>query len=154
MINFKQIISLVTLILFSTYCFAVLGAETGKQVNEGIPADASVNPRVIKITQIEYMFLPNEIWVSQGETIRFIVTNKGDHAHEMLIGSRKDLKKAAKMRRMHPDQGHTIPGLIQLEPGEQKEMIWQFDQVGVVEFACPLPGHFKGMRGKIYVEKK
>jgi uncharacterized cupredoxin-like copper-binding protein len=72
----------------------------------------------------------------------------------MLIGSRKDLRNAAKMRRMYPEEDHSEPGLIKLAPGEQKELIWQFDQVGIIEFACPLPGHSKGMRGKIYVEKK
>ena len=72
----------------------------------------------------------------------------------MLIGTKNDLKNAAKMRRKYPDQDHFEPGLIQLEPGEQKELIWYFDQAGSVEFACPLSGHFKGMRGTIYVEKK
>jgi len=72
----------------------------------------------------------------------------------MLLGTLADLKKAAKMRRNAPDRNDSRPGLIQLEPGDQKEIIWQFDQAGEVDFACPLPGHFKGMRGKIYVEKK
>ncbi|GJL76694.1 plastocyanin/azurin family copper-binding protein [Nitrosomonas sp.] len=155
MIKSVLIIPLVILILFSTNTFAnTPHAALNVQDSVGEPGDASKVTRIVKLTQVDYMFLPNEIWITQGETISFVVKNRGDHRHEMLIGTKKDLKKAVKMRRMFPDKDHSEPGLIQLEPGEQKEIIWHFDQAGTIEFACPLPGHSKGMRGIIYVEKK
>ncbi|SFK50844.1 Uncharacterized copper-binding protein, cupredoxin-like subfamily [Nitrosomonas aestuarii] len=155
MIKSVMIIPLVILILFSTNTFANKPhAALTMQDSVGEPGDASKVTRIVKLTQVDYMFLPNEIWVTQGETISFVVKNRGDHRHEMFIGTKKDLKKAVKMRRMFPDEDHLEPGLIILEPGEQKEVIWYFDQAGTVEFICPLPGHSKGMRGIIYVEKK
>lgn len=117
----------------------------------GVERDVS---RDIHLTQLDNMFLPNEIWVTEGETIRFIIRNKGDHQHEWVIGTMKDLRKIAKMRRNRPDDVHQEPSTIRLQPEEQGEIIWTFDKVGEIDFACPLPGHFKGMHGKIYVEKK
>lgn len=120
----------------------------------GQPGTASEVARNIKVTQVDNMFLPNEIRVTEGETIRFVVINKGDRQHEMLIGTMDDLRKVAKNRRGNPDEDPAEPGAIRLQPGEEGEIIWTFDQSGEVDFACPLPGHFKAMRGKIYVEKK
>ncbi|WP_256250834.1 plastocyanin/azurin family copper-binding protein [Nitrosomonas sp. Nm51] len=120
----------------------------------GKPGEAGDVSRSIKLTLLEYMFLPNEIWVTKGETVSFVVKNAGDRKHEMLIGTHDDLKKAAKTRRKHPAKYAAEPGLLQLAPGEQKELVWHFDEAGAIEFACPLPGHFKGMRGTIYVEIK
>lgn len=152
------IISLVTLILYSVSTHADISNMQMKEMSAadsvGKPGDVDKVSRTIKLTLLEYMFLPNEIWVEQGETVSFIVNNRGERSHEMLIGTKNDLKNAAKMRRKYPDKDYFEPGLVQLDPGEQKELIWYFDQAGIVEFACPLPGHFKGMRGTIYVEKK
>lgn len=150
----RLIISLAFIVLFLTNTCSTVHAETtGNEVAKK-QADSSNISRIIKLTQVDNMFIPNELWITQGETIKFVVTNKGERNHEMLIGSRKELRNAAKMRRMYPDKNHSEPGLIKLAPGEQKELIRQFDQMDILEFACPLPGHSKGMRGKIYVEKK
>ena len=155
MIKSILIIPLVVFVLFSTISFANTSRiEINVKNGIGGPGDPAKVTRIIKLTQLDNMFLPNEIEVTEGETINFIVKNAGNNRHEMLIGTEKDLKMAAKMRRMFPDTNHSEPGLIQLDPGEKKEMIWHFDHAGTIEFACPLPGHFKGMRGKIYVEKK
>ncbi|MCB1985475.1 MAG: cupredoxin domain-containing protein [Burkholderiales bacterium] len=155
MIKSILIIPLVAFVLFSTSPFANT-SRIEINVKDGIggPGDSAKVTRIIKLTQVDNMFLPNEITVAEGETINFVVKNGGDHRHEMLIGTKKDLKKAAKMRRMFPEKIYSEPGLIQLEPGEMKELVWHFDHAGTIEFACPLPGHFKGMRGTIYVEKK
>ena len=117
----------------------------------GVERDVS---REIHITQVDNMFLPNEIWVTEGETIRFIVRNKGERQHEWVIGTMKDLRQTAKKRRNHPDHIPVEPGTLRLQPEEQGEVVWTFDKAGKIDFACPLPGHFKGMQGKIYVEKK
>ncbi|SEN36683.1 cupredoxin domain-containing protein [Nitrosomonas marina] len=121
----------------------------------GRPGIASDVTRTIKVTLVEYMFLPNEIWVEKGETVRFVIKNGGDKNHEMLIGFDDDLRKAAKARRKHIDNlNEWEAGLAQLMPGEKKELVWFFDEAGAIDFACPLPGHFKGMRGTIFVETK
>ncbi len=120
----------------------------------GKPGDASNVTRIIKITVIENRFLPSEIDVTQGETIRFVVKSAGNEQHEMIIDTMDNLQKQAKIRRTHPEAKAAEQNQIHLAPGEQKELIWQFTRAGTIDFACPLPGHFKGMRGKINVEKK
>ena len=149
----NRIIPLIISVLFSGYGYASL-VYADIDVNIGKPGSIDKVDRVIKLTQVDNMFLPAEIKVSEGETIQFVIKNGGNHRHEMLIGSMADLKKAAGMRRTNPDAAHAETNLVQLEPGEQKELIWQFTNAGVIDFACPLPGHFKKMRGKIFVEKK
>ncbi|MBX3615550.1 cupredoxin domain-containing protein [Nitrosomonas sp.] len=149
----NRIIPLVILVLFSTNGFSA-ASHSQLEHDFGKPGDADKVSRIIKLTQVDNMFLPAEVTVTEGETVRFVVKNGGNHKHEMLISSMAELKKAANMRRMYPDKEHTEAYLLQLEPGEQKELVWQFSTAGTVDFACPLPGHFKKMRGKIIVEKK
>lgn len=147
------IIPLVILILFPGYSYANAN-YSGVDVDIGKPGSMDKVVHVVKLTQVDNMFLPAEITVNEGETVQFVIKNGGNHKHEMLIGSMADLKKAAGMRRINPGNNHAEANLVQLDPGEQKDLIWQFTGTGVVDFACPLPGHFKKMRGKIIVEKK
>ena len=151
--KFDTIISLVTFILLSSDVYSDSKNSSEADVT-GQPGDAKQVSRTVKLTQVDNLFLPDEITLKEGEKIRFVVKNGGNKKHEMLIGSKEDLKKAAHVRRKYPDREHTESHLLQLEPGEQKELIWHFAQAGTIEYACPLPGHFKKMRGTIIVEKK
>ena len=110
--------------------------------------------RTIEIAMIENRFMPDEITIKQGETIRFLLKNEGKKHHEFAIDTLENLKELAKMMRDNPDMAHNEPNRLKVAPGEQKELIWRFPETGIVDFACPFPGHFKGMRGKIHVEKK
>ncbi len=149
----SRIIPLLILVLFSSDSHTNVN-YSGTNVDIGKPGSVNKAVRTIKLTQVDNMFLPAEITVKEGETVRFLIKNGGNHKHEMLIGLTADLKKAAGMRRINPDNAYAEANLMQLEPGEQKELIWQFAGAGTIDFACPLPGHFKKMRGKIFVEKK
>lgn len=120
----------------------------------GKPGDPAKITRTIEITAVENRFRPSEIKVKQGETIRFVVKNEGEKQHEMVIDTMANLKQHAKLKRSHPDMKHEEFNLVDVPPGEQKELIWQFTEGGVIDFACGYPGHFKGMRGKINVETK
>ncbi len=151
---FRKIIPLVTFLMLLSMIGMAAPVSAGDNRSTGKPGTANAVSRDIKITQVDNLFLPNEIRVAKNETVRIIVVNKGDHQHEMLIGTMKDLRKTAQMRRKYPDAPLAEPGMIRLQPDEQDEIIWMFDQPGEIDFACPLPGHFKVMRGKIYVEKE
>lgn len=153
MSRFRLIIPLVVLMSLSTNSFSS-ASHSNNEVDIGKPGDLGKVSRTIKLTQVDNMFLPAEITVKEGETIQFVIKNGGNNKHEMIIGSMAELKKIANMRRKSPDKEHAEAHLIQLEPGEQKELIWQFTHAGAIDFACPLPGHFKKMRGIITVEKK
>ena len=119
----------------------------------GHPGKAAQVDRTIKITALDFRFDKTKLHVRAGETVRFIVINKGQLAHEFIIG---DAKEQAE----HEQEMQKMPGLdmpnepngMMLKPGQTKTLIWTFDQVGEVEFACHVPGHFAaGMVGKILV---
>ncbi|HEX7044042.1 MAG TPA: plastocyanin/azurin family copper-binding protein [Burkholderiales bacterium] len=57
------------------------------------------------------------------------------------------------MMRAMPDMKHVEPNGATVRPGKRGGLIWQFDEAGVVDFACLVPGHFEaGMVGRIEVE--
>ncbi len=142
-----------TLALYSTYLFAnTINDPIGVNTAIGKPGDPNKISRIIKLTVIENMFLPNEIYVKEGETIQFIVKNAGNKKHEMMIDTMANLKRYAKKKRNNPETKTAGTNHIQIDPGESKALIWEFTKAGTIDFACPLPGHFKGMRGKINVE--
>ncbi|MBL8497763.1 hypothetical protein ABF87_04455 [Nitrosomonas sp. JL21] len=145
----RLIIPFATLILFSADSYSKT-----EEVDIGHRGNDNNVSRTVELTQVDNLFLPAEISVNEGETIRLVVKNGGSSRHEMILGSIPDLKEIANRRRKFPDKPHDEADLLRLEPGEQKELIWQFPSAGIVNFACPLPGHFKRMRGTITVEKK
>lgn len=127
------------------------GEESAAIGRLGDPGKVS---RTVEIAMTDNRFKPTEIKVKQGETVKFVVRNAGAKKHEMMIGTMAELDKHAKMMKQYPDMEHADANLISIDPGKSRELVWQFTEVGTVDFACPLPGHFKGMRGKINVEPK
>jgi uncharacterized cupredoxin-like copper-binding protein len=143
----------------------------------GEPGDASKASRTVEVIASEMAFEPARIEVKSGETVRFIVHNQGKLLHEFNIGT--PAVHAAHQQEMqtmmahgmmtatgmsHPMHGteagshggtampmaHDDPNSILLEPGETKELIWTFTEIGSLEFACNVPGHYQaGMVGRI-----
>jgi uncharacterized cupredoxin-like copper-binding protein len=122
----------------------------------GKQGDPKKVTRTIAIDMNDTMrFTPSEITVKQGETIRFVVKNKGKLLHEMVIGNMDGLEEIHEMIKKHPDMAHAEPYMTHVSPGKQETMIWQFTQAGEFYYACLIPGHFEaGMIGKIKVVKK
>ena len=134
-----RVIFVFPLVLLSVYAFA--GYDMEKVENTiGIPGDPGNVTRTIKITAVEYMFLPTEIIVAQGETIKFVVINKGNKKHELILDTKRNLKKYAKRRRLDPEIAPNGPNQIELDPDEEKTLIWEFTKTGTINFACPLKG--------------
>ncbi|MEK6708054.1 MAG: cupredoxin family protein [Pseudomonadota bacterium] len=125
--------------------------ESAAVGQRGDPAKVS---RTVEITMVDNRFKPAEIEVKQGETVKFVLRNTGKKKHEMMIGSMAQLDKHAKMMKQYPDMEHPDPNMVSVDPGKSGELVWQFTEAGTVDFACPLPGHYKGMRGKIIIETK
>ncbi|MGS0740774.1 cupredoxin domain-containing protein [Glaciimonas sp. GG7] len=119
----------------------------------GVPGKASAASRTVNIAMADNMrFSPANVSVKQGETIKFIVANNGKLAHEMVIGNTAELAKHAQMMRQMPAMQHHEANQITVAPGKTGELIWKFNQVTTVDFACLEPGHFEaGMKGQIEV---
>ncbi len=97
-------------------------------------------------------YTPSDIQVRQGETVRFIVKNKGQMKHELSLGTPEELLEHLEQMKKFPGMEHDEPGKVTLAPGKQGELVWQFTRKGTVNFACLIPGHFEGgMKGAVNV---
>lgn len=133
----------------------------------GAPGKASAVTRTIEITMEDNFYDPEEISVSPGETIRFVIKNAGELVHEFNIGTAETHEEHAPMMQMMVDHGvleadkinhdvaksmqasmghgmHDEPNSVLLEPGKSGEIVWTFPEGGDIEFACNVPGHYDG----------
>lgn len=126
------------------------GGHTSGVGSPGNPADVV---RTIEVSMDDNMrFVPDDITVKAGETVRFFARNDGKVAHEMVIGSMDELKAHAEMMRKMPGMQHAEPNMITLNPGQRGGIVWKFDTPGTVDFACLITGHMEaGMIGKVTV---
>ncbi len=119
----------------------------------GIAGDAKAAKRTINITMLDTMrFSPDRIEVTQGETVRLRLANKGKLMHELVIGNKKELDEHAALMVKFPNMEHEEPYMAHVGPGEGGEIIWTFNRAGEFDFACLIAGHYQaGMVGKIRV---
>jgi uncharacterized cupredoxin-like copper-binding protein len=110
--------------------------------------------RTIKVDMRDTMrFSPSALRVKRGDTVRFVVTNRGKVLHELVIGAPEDLKKHAELMRKFPGMEHDAPHMTHVKPGKSGQIVWQFTQAGEYGFACLIPGHFEaGMAGTMIVD--
>ena len=122
---------------------------------------AQVVSRSIAVNMDDQMrFTPSQIDVQAGETVRFIVTNSGQTAHEMVLGSDDDIrvhaeamKEAAAKGSAHQEHHHGTGAAISVAAGQTGELVVTFAQAARLQMACLIPGHYEaGMRGTIHVQ--
>ena len=143
----------------------------------GMPGKPWEIDRTITVTLMDNFFEPEEIEVKEGETVRFVIINKGEFLHEFNIGTaemhaehQKEMEMMAehgmitatgvdhsKMKMDHGDgkmmMAHDDPNSVLLEPGKASEVIWRFSKMIALEFACNVPGHYdSGMMGPIHIK--
>ncbi|MFT5487114.1 MAG: putative cupredoxin-like copper-binding protein [Paracoccaceae bacterium] len=152
------------------------GGHTGGHSNAaGEPGKVSDVSRTVTIDMTDNRYSTEEISVKAGETIRFVVSNKGQLVHEFNIGTPDMHKGHQKEMMMMVDHGvleadkinhdkmkmdmgggktmeHNDPNSALLEPGKSKKIVWKFSKAGTFEFACNVPGHYDaGMVGEVQV---
>lgn len=133
----------------------------------GMHGKASEASRTVEITMRDNYFEPEEIEISQGETIRFVIKNAGDLVHEFNIGDAAYHEEHGPMMQMLVDHGvleadkinhdaakhmqasmghgmHSEANAVLLEPGQIGEIVWTFPDGGEIEIACNVPGHYDG----------
>lgn len=119
--------------------------------------------RTVKVEMSEYAFDKASLTFKAGETVRFVVSNKGKLKHELTIGTAEEQKAhRTAMQSMsdmnhgghhHDGHNHDMPAnAIHVAPGETRELVWEFTSAGALLFACNYPGHADlGMEGTIAV---
>ena len=140
----------------------------------GQPAPAASATRTVEINMTDIAFAPTSLDVKAGETVRFVLVNKGQLLHEFNLGDaamhaahQKEMLQmqasgmltSTGMGKMdhsamgHGAMKHDDPNSVLVEPGKTAELTWTFTQATGLEFACNLPGHYQaGMVGKLTVE--
>jgi uncharacterized cupredoxin-like copper-binding protein len=124
----------------------------------GKPGNANAATRTVKLDASEYAFSLRALSFKTGETVKFVVTNKGKSKHELTIGTAEEqAAHQAEMEAMagmqHDESSHEMPpNSLHVAPGETRELVWTFTTPGQLLFACNYPGHADlGMRGDIAV---
>ena len=122
----------------------------------GKPGAVGRVSRTVEIVMNDSMrFVPDQINVKAGETIRFFVKNTGKLKHEMAIGSMAEFREHAEMMSKMPNMHHAQANMITLNPGQRGGLVWEFDQPGAADVACLVPGHMEaGMKARIQVVKE
>lgn len=131
-------------------------AASDRDTPFGRPGNPKAVSRTIEVDMSDKLrFMPADIVVQQGETIRFRVKNSGQTLHEMVIGTKENLQKHAEAMRKHPGMKHDAPYIAHVAPGKTGTIVWQFTKAGEFQYACLVPGHFEaGMVGRIRVSEK
>ncbi len=134
--------------------------DNAHMIAGGMPGKESEINRTIEIIATDDLkFSQPSLDVKDGETIKFVLINKGETAHDFTIGTpeiqvahQKEMSKM--MEAMDSHEGHKMehndPNALFLNPGEKKELIWKFKKTAKLEFGCNVPGHYQaGMKGDI-----
>lgn len=118
--------------------------------------DSGSDVRTVEVGMVDIGFEPTTLSVAEGETVRFVFTNKGDIAHDAFIGDEAaqadhedEMREAGGME--HGGHGDDADDAITVDPGDTGELTHTFDETGTVEVGCHQEGHYAaGM--KITVE--
>jgi uncharacterized cupredoxin-like copper-binding protein len=154
---------------------ASLMAAPGGHVDFGHAAPASQATRTVELTLGDMYFEPKSLQVKAGETVHFVLVNKGQLLHEFNLGDaamhaehQQEMLKMQQSGMLTPtgmshqgmDHGtmtgmamkHDDPNSVLVAPGKTAELTWTFAKANDLEFACNIPGHYQaGMVGKLAV---
>lgn len=131
----------------------------------GQKGDAKKATRTITLSASDIAFDVKSIDVKMGETVKFVVENKGDMTHEFTIGDEAYQKNASAMMTMMTEMGMdpSSPEHAKMHAGmantavvlpmEIKTIAWTFSKPGKFSFSCNMIGHAEaGMKGTITVK--
>ncbi|WP_250657148.1 cupredoxin domain-containing protein [Alkalimarinus coralli] len=121
----------------------------------GKPGEESSVSRTIIVTADDSMRFTHEPFnIQDGETIKFVVTNKGAIPHEFAIGTKDEHMEHGQMMMANPTMHHGPGGnAITVQPGETETLIWTFENAWQIEAACNIPGHYQaGMHSSVNIE--
>lgn len=117
---------------------------------EGDPAKAN---RTINLSMGDTMrYSQSQIRIGQGETVTFVVTNKGKVMHELVLGTEDQLRQHAEVMLKNPGMEHEEPYMAHVKPSGTERITWKFTKPGTFLYGCLIPGHYQaGMKGTIVV---
>jgi uncharacterized cupredoxin-like copper-binding protein len=99
-------------------------------------ADRPVNVIQITLGDLNLMVEADQLPLTAGQEYTFIATNQGVLDHELVIepaGSSNESLQA----------GDREAEFEHIAPGTSAELTWTFEEPGMYQFACHVPGHFE-----------
>ena len=141
----------------------------------GMKGKASDVSKTIKVDMYDNYYKPKIINVKKGETVRFVVENKGVLVHEfniatmmmhkkhgpemldmmkmgILLPNKINKEKMKQMAKINPKMAHSHSNSVLLEPKQKAELIWKFTSNAELFGGCNVPGHLEaGMISKINI---
>lgn len=103
----------------------------------------------IPLTIRHSRFVPSEISVAAGTTVRFVIENTDPINHELILGDQSVQDQHEKGT--HAVHGE-VPGEVSVPADQVAITTYVFDTPGKLLMGCHLPGHWDyGMRGEISV---
>ena len=139
----------------------------------GTKGKASDVNKVIVVNMYDNYYEPSKIEIKKGETVKFVVKNKGELVHEfniatktmhlkhqpemmmlveneIILSDKIDKKKMMEMAKKNSSMAHSHSNSVLLSPGESADLIWKFTNSVKIEAACNVPGHYEaGMVAEI-----
>jgi uncharacterized cupredoxin-like copper-binding protein len=125
----------------------------GYAIDEPASAGSSdvVGPGLVTVdVGVHYSeFSIDSLRVYEGTLVRFVVHNDDPINHELIVGGPGvHARHKVGSEKSHPP----VPGEVSVGPDATVLTIYEFDEVGKVEFACHLAGHYEfGMHGIVEV---
>ncbi|HYE43246.1 MAG TPA: multicopper oxidase domain-containing protein [Caulobacteraceae bacterium] len=124
----------------------------------GQPGDPAQVTRTVEVVATDNAFDRPGIRVRAGETVRFVLLNRGETVHELTVGDAAAQQSHRALMAEVTDEdlaagAHAHPNAVTAAPGERAELVWRFAGPGRFEFACNVLGHAEqGMAGVLTVD--
>jgi uncharacterized cupredoxin-like copper-binding protein len=134
--NRRWIVSLIPIVLVVAACG---GGDEGPTASD---AD-----RTVEIDMVDVAFKPENVEVRAGETVRFVLHNRGKVVHDAFVGDSEAQEDHETQMRDAEEGGHNGHGgdeedALTVDPGETGELTHTFDEAGRHEIGCHQPGHY------------
>lgn len=154
----KSLMLATAVALFPSLALAAGTHEGGHDYAAGAPATEG-EMKTVEVSMREtddgsMVFEPKELSFAAGETVRLVITNKGELEHEFVMDTVEANAEHKELMAKFPEMEHDDPNAVRLQPGETGEILWTFKNAGEFEFACLMLGHYEsGMHGPLNVTK-
>jgi len=97
---------------------------------------ADQSDTTIQVSLDEFMIQADQLTLTAGQEYTFVVSNAGQLPHELVI-------EPAGVDDAPLTQDGQESEVEDIAPGSNPELTWTFDEPGMYQFACHVPGHYE-----------
>lgn len=139
------VVATVTVALVASACGGS-GDDGGAVAGSGGSPSSKSAARTVNVTMVDLAFVPANLAVKDGETVRFMFRNDGKVAHDAYVGDDAAQKahetQMSSMEGEGMEHGDDDADAITVQPGKTAEITRTFRAGEDVLIACHQPGHY------------